>query len=51
MSNNAKKLSNMEMEMTIGLGELYVNGSFLGTFPRSDKDKTDEGRFKGELEK
>lgn len=28
--------------MTIGLGELYVIGTFLGMFPRSDRSKTDE---------
>lgn len=40
----------MEIEMTIGLGKLHVTSSFVGMIPRSDKDKTDKGRFKGELE-
>lgn len=36
--------------MTTGLGELHVTSSSVGTIPRSDEGKTDEGRFKGELE-
>lgn len=50
VSDNAKSLSNLETEMTTGLGELHVTSSFVGMIPRSDEGKTDEGRFKGELE-
>lgn len=39
------------MKWPLVLGELHVTGSFVEMISRSDGDKIDEGRFKGELEK